>query len=93
MGGILPASPVSLAIAGFHARCASLLFALLILLALAQPPADPLKDFCRRYGHQTTVMDRKLYIDGGWLYANPISQNPKPTMSKAAPPSSRKLAL
>src|SRR5436305_5312294 len=93
MGDILRASPVSLAMAGFNARCSSLLLALLMLSALAQPPADPLRDFCRRYGHQTTVMDGKLYIDGGWLYANPISLNPIPTMSKAAPTSPRKFAL
>lgn len=47
----------------------------------AQAPQDPLKDFCRRYGHQTAVIDRKLYIDGGWVYANPIEQNPVPTIS------------
>ncbi|KAF2735105.1 hypothetical protein EJ04DRAFT_534423 [Polyplosphaeria fusca] len=26
---------------------------------------DPLKDFCFLYGHQTTLVDRELYIDGG----------------------------
>jgi hypothetical protein len=26
---------------------------------------DPVKDFCRRYQHQTCVIDSKLYIDGG----------------------------
>ncbi|KAI9802083.1 MAG: hypothetical protein M1833_002004 [Piccolia ochrophora] len=47
----------------------------------AQAPKDPLKNFCRRYGHQTAVVDRKLYIDGGWLYANPIKQNPQPVIN------------
>jgi hypothetical protein len=61
----------------------SILFA---LPTLAQPPADPLKDFCRRYDHQTAVIDRKLYIDGGWLYANPIPSNPIPTISEARLP-------
>ena len=28
---------------------------------------NPLIDFCRRYGHQSTVIDDKLYIDGGWV--------------------------
>lgn len=28
---------------------------------------NPLVDFCRRYGHQSTVIDDKLYIDGGWV--------------------------
>jgi hypothetical protein len=66
----------------------SVLFA---LPTLAQPPADPLKDFCRRYGHQTAVIDRKLYIDGGWLYANPLPLNPIPTISKARFPSTLKV--
>ena len=92
MGRILWVLPISLAMAGFDSPC-SLLLALFILSALAQPPADPLTDFCRRYGHQTAVIDKKLYIDGGWLYANPIQQNPVPTMSKAASPSSRELVF
>src|SRR2546421_11707153 len=92
MGRILWVSPISLAMAGFGSPC-SLLLALFILSALAQPPADPLTDFCRRYGHQTAVIDKKLYIDGGWLYANRIPLNPMPTLSKAAAPSSRKLVF
>ena len=28
---------------------------------------NPRDDFCRRYGHQSTVIDDKLYIDGGWV--------------------------
>ena len=67
--------------------------ALFALQALAQPPKDPLKGFCRRYGHQTAVIDRKLYIDGGWLYANPLPQNPIPTMSKAQFPSILKVLV
>ena len=76
---------------------ALLTFTTCLLLALlsaprtvAQAPADPLKDFCRRYGHQTTIIDRKLYIDGGWLYANPIAQNPVPVISKAVSPCARR---
>ncbi|KAL1842725.1 hypothetical protein VTJ49DRAFT_4363 [Mycothermus thermophilus] len=37
---------------------------------------DPVKDFCRRFGHQTAVIDRKLYIDGGFINYNPLSQYP-----------------
>lgn len=73
---------------GYHPYVTMVLIADLCLLlwlfvssAYAQAPQDPLKDFCRRYGHQTTIIDRKLYIDGGWLYANPIEQNPVPTIS------------
>jgi ribosomal protein S2 len=36
---------------------------------------DPLNDFCRRFGHQSAVVDRKLYLDGGLVNWNPISQN------------------
>ena len=61
-----------------------LLISALTQPALCQAPADPLINFCRRYGHQTAVIDRRLYIDGGWLYANPIPQNPVPTISMAA---------
>lgn len=62
----------------------SLGFWLLVATASAQAPQDPLKDLCRRYGHQTTVIDRSLYIDGGWVYADPLEQNPIPTMSTCA---------
>ncbi|KAK1750750.1 autophagy-related protein 3 [Echria macrotheca] len=37
---------------------------------------DPVKNFCRRFGHQTAVIDRKLYIDGGFVNYNPLSQYP-----------------
>jgi len=40
----------------------------------AQP--DPVKNFCRRFGHQAAVVDRKLYIDGGLLNYSPPSQYP-----------------
>ncbi|KAF4339537.1 hypothetical protein FBEOM_6531 [Fusarium beomiforme] len=38
---------------------------------------DPAKDFCRRFGHQTAVVDRKLYIDGGLVNWKPLDTNPK----------------
>ncbi|KAF5529036.1 hypothetical protein FMEXI_14395 [Fusarium mexicanum] len=28
---------------------------------------DPVKNFCRRWGHQSAVVDRRLYIDGGLI--------------------------
>jgi hypothetical protein len=59
----------------FKAFC-QLPIALLSLVQLSWQQKDPLNDFCRRFGHQTTVIDRKLYIDGGLLNWNPISQNP-----------------
>jgi hypothetical protein len=53
------------------------LIALLSFASLSlQVTKDPVNDFCRRWGHQTAVIDRKLYIDGGQVDWNPISQNP-----------------
>lgn len=46
---------------------------------------DPLNDFCRRFGHQSAVIDRKLYLDGGLVNWNPISQNQANYTSKLAP--------
>lgn len=43
---------------------------------------DPVADFCRRFGHQTTVIDRQLYIDGGIVNWNPLSSNPTNYSSK-----------
>ncbi|KAF2840717.1 hypothetical protein M501DRAFT_1014715 [Patellaria atrata CBS 101060] len=37
---------------------------------------DPLNDFCRRFGHQTAVIDRRLYIDGGKLNWKSLADNP-----------------
>ncbi|KAK4456125.1 hypothetical protein QBC34DRAFT_287001, partial [Podospora aff. communis PSN243] len=53
---------------------------LLLVLNLSVPAVtaqpDPVKSFCRRFGHQAAVVDQKLYIDGGLLNYNPISQYP-----------------
>lgn len=58
------------------AKAMSSIFAVLMLLAeLSLQQKNPLNDFCRRFGHQTAVVDQKLYIDGGLLDWNPISQN------------------
>jgi hypothetical protein len=48
---------------------------------LSQAPKDPLKDFCRRFSHQTAVINRHLYIDGGYVNANPLAQNPRAVAS------------
>jgi hypothetical protein len=54
----------------------SKLFAILLLLVeISSQQKDPLNDFCRRFGHQTTVVDQKLFIDGGQVDWNPIAQN------------------
>jgi hypothetical protein len=50
---------------------------LLIFLGLCgvSTQEDPLKDFCRLFGHQTAVVDRKLYIDGGYVNWSPVSDS------------------
>lgn len=52
------------------------LFAILLLFVeFSSQQKNPLNDFCRRFGHQATVVDQKLFIDGGQVDWNPISQN------------------
>lgn len=50
-----------------------LLLAVLVRLSLQQ---DPVQNFCRRFGHQTAVIGRRLFIDGGQVNYNPLSQYP-----------------
>jgi hypothetical protein len=54
------------------ARKQAFLLALLLSFTVQWVGAvqNPLNNFCRRYGHQTTVIDDKLYIDGGWVDFN-----------------------
>lgn len=51
----------------------------LAVLALLVPRSwqqrDPVQNFCRRFGHQSTIIDDKLYLDGGLINWNPISTN------------------
>ncbi|KAF2190559.1 hypothetical protein K469DRAFT_733284 [Zopfia rhizophila CBS 207.26] len=42
-------------------------------MRVALPQNDPLKNFCRLFGHQTTLIDRKMYIDGGLVNWAPLS--------------------
>ncbi|KAI0166446.1 hypothetical protein GGR57DRAFT_26729 [Xylariaceae sp. FL1272] len=56
-------------------------FPLISLLSLflsrtSNSQREPVTNFCRRFGHQTAVIDRKLYIDGGFVNWNPLSTNP-----------------
>lgn len=57
-----------------------LLLALVVATHFVRPslqdPKDPLTDFCRRFGHQTAIIGRRLFINGGLVDWNPISQNP-----------------
>lgn len=55
------------------------ILASLLRFAVHRANADqtPRDDFCRRYGHQTTVIDDKLYIDGGWVNFGSFRQDHK----------------
>lgn len=57
---------------GTSTRRTLLLFCYLIGVSLAQ--FDPIKDFCRRFGHQSAVVDDKLYVDGGLVNWKPYSE-------------------
>ncbi|KAM5383426.1 hypothetical protein ACJZ2D_002119 [Fusarium nematophilum] len=51
------------------------LLALLLLCAVHWVTAkNPKDNFCRRFAHQTTVIDDKLYIDGGWVNFDDFQQ-------------------
>ncbi|KAF4976207.1 hypothetical protein FZEAL_7099 [Fusarium zealandicum] len=51
------------------------LLALYVNLAVQQ--RDPLSNFCRRWGHQSAVVDDKLYIGGGLITYNSGSGTPE----------------
>ncbi|TVY48309.1 Kelch repeat-containing protein [Lachnellula occidentalis] len=46
---------------------------LLLFARVSLQQKDPLRDFCRRFGHQSCVVDTKLYIDGGQVNWTPIT--------------------
>jgi hypothetical protein len=52
-----------------------LLLSCLAGLGFAQGIDDPVEKFCRRFGHQTALIDRKLYIDGGTINYNPLTDS------------------
>ncbi|ROW17560.1 hypothetical protein VPNG_00897 [Cytospora leucostoma] len=51
----------------------SLLTMITCFVSASLQQRDPVQNFCRRFGHQTTVIDNNLYIDGGLINWNPIS--------------------
>lgn len=60
------------------------LLALLLLCAVHWVTAkNPKDDFCRRFAHQTTVIDDKLYIDGGWVNFDDFQQTHENYSSKS----------
>ncbi|KAF7590916.1 hypothetical protein BBP40_002222 [Aspergillus hancockii] len=57
---------------------ASLVVILALLVGLTiQQQKDTLDKFCRRHGQQTTLIDRRLYIDGGFIIYDPPDPNPQ----------------
>jgi hypothetical protein len=54
----------------------SRLTAILAFVSLSLQAKDQLKDFCRRWGHATAIVDRRMYIDGGYINYSPLNQNP-----------------
>lgn len=46
---------------------------------------DPLGDFCRIHSHRTAVVDRKLYIDGGFVNRAPLAADPVNETSEQLP--------
>jgi hypothetical protein len=72
-----------------NSRILSQLFLALIFVAntLAENlpgNADQLQDFCRRWGHRTAVVSNRLYIDGGFVNRNPLTDYPTNYTSKTA---------
>ncbi|KAF2873284.1 hypothetical protein BDV95DRAFT_593628 [Massariosphaeria phaeospora] len=52
----------------------SVVLSILSFASFAVAQKDPLKDFCRLFGHQTTVVDRQHYIDGGIANFGPLNE-------------------
>ncbi|KAE9979937.1 hypothetical protein EG327_006845 [Venturia inaequalis] len=58
----------------------SILISFTAFLSLVGPShqdrKDPVRDFCRRFGHATAHIDQRLFVDGGLLNWIPLDQNP-----------------
>lgn len=70
------------------ARLTILVFLLLLGSRLSLQQGDPVSNFCRRFGHQTAIVDDRLYIDGGFIDYSPLEQYPENYTSRSplAPP-------
>lgn len=55
----------------------SKLLGIILLLVQLSWQQDPVVNFCRRWGHQTAVIDQKLYIDGGQSNYYSLTTNPQ----------------
>jgi hypothetical protein len=57
---------------------------LLLLVHVSIQQNDPKANFCRRFGHQSAVIDEKLYIDGGQVnFGDSIATSPANLTSKS----------
>ncbi|KAF2281401.1 uncharacterized protein EI97DRAFT_472800 [Westerdykella ornata] len=54
-------------------RALRLFLAVSSCISRSEQRKDPLKDFCRIFGHQTTVVDRRMIVDGGLVNFAPLS--------------------
>jgi hypothetical protein len=54
-----------------------LLFFLFFCVNLTVQQRDPISNFCRRWGHQSAVVDDKLYIGGGLVTYDGSSGTPQ----------------
>ena len=62
------------------------LLALLVglsLAAVASAQHDPIKDFCRRFGHAAAVVDDRMYINGGHVNWKPLTASSRNNTSKS----------
>ena len=66
----------------WHSRSICVCVVLLSLVQLSVQQKDPVNNFCRRFGHQTAVIDKRLYVDGGLIDWNPIPSYPQNYSSK-----------
>lgn len=58
---------------------------MMVLAEVSMAQKNPKTDFCRRFGQQTTVIDQKLYLDGGQVNYNSLQANPTNVTSKFIP--------
>lgn len=53
--------------------CQRITLLVLSLISFSDGQTDPIKSFCRLFGHSTAIVDREMYIDGGFVNWDPIS--------------------
>lgn len=69
----------------------AMLMVVLLFSSFSYAQKDPVNNFCRRFGHQTAVIDRKLYIDGGFINYSPLADDPTNYTSEYAAVSNKRI--